>query len=131
MPHTLALIALLPLVGFLFNGFFATALGGHRANERAAGIIGSAFPLAAFALNLRVLVSPLPLPLGARAAVPQPSDADVVASAKRVAFRKERRALRGGPQRRVCGRRRLLSAPACTTPSLAVPDTRDQKNELN
>jgi NADH-quinone oxidoreductase subunit L len=52
MPHPLALIALLPLVGFLFNGFFATALGGHRANERAAGIIGSAFPLAAFALTI-------------------------------------------------------------------------------
>ena len=54
MPHTLALIALLPLVGFLFNGFFATALGGHRTNERAAGLIGSAFPLAAFALEARV-----------------------------------------------------------------------------
>ena len=53
MPHTLALIALLPLVGFLFNGFFATALGGHRANERAAGIIGSAFPIAAFALTIK------------------------------------------------------------------------------
>jgi len=53
MPHTLALIALLPLVGFLFNGFFATTLGGHRANERAAGIIGSAFPLAAFALTIK------------------------------------------------------------------------------
>ena len=53
MPHTLALIALLPLVGFLFNGFFATALGRHRANERTAGIIGSAFPLAAFALTIK------------------------------------------------------------------------------
>ena len=37
MPHTLALIALLPLVGFLLNGFFATALGRHRVTERAAG----------------------------------------------------------------------------------------------
>ncbi|QJR37307.1 NADH-quinone oxidoreductase subunit L [Gemmatimonas groenlandica] len=53
MPHTLALIALLPLVGFLFNGFFATALGGHRASERAAGIIGCAFPIAAFALTIK------------------------------------------------------------------------------
>jgi NADH-quinone oxidoreductase subunit L len=53
MPHTLALIALLPLVGFLFNGFFATALGRHRTNERAAGIIGSAFPIAAFALTIK------------------------------------------------------------------------------
>lgn len=52
MPHTLALIALLPLVGFVFNGVFATALGGHRANERAAGIIGSAFPIAAFAVTI-------------------------------------------------------------------------------
>lgn len=56
MPHTLALIALLPLVGFLFNGFFATALGGHRANERAAGIIGSVFPLAAFALTIKAFL---------------------------------------------------------------------------
>ncbi len=56
MPHTLALIALLPLVGFLFNGFFATAIGGHRANERAAGIIGSAFPLAAFALTIKAFL---------------------------------------------------------------------------
>ena len=56
MPHTLALIALLPLVGFLFNGFFATALGGHRANERAAGIIGSAFPIAAFALTVKAFL---------------------------------------------------------------------------
>ncbi|WP_310572305.1 NADH-quinone oxidoreductase subunit L [Gemmatimonas sp.] len=56
MPHTLALIALLPLVGFLFNGFFATALGGHRANERAAGIIGSAFPIASFALTVKAFL---------------------------------------------------------------------------
>ena len=53
MPHTLALIALLPLVGFLVNGFFATALGRHRTNERTAGLIGSAFPLAAFALTIK------------------------------------------------------------------------------
>jgi NADH-quinone oxidoreductase subunit L len=56
MPHTLALIALLPLVGFLLNGFFATALGRHRVNERAAGLIGSAFPLAAFALTIKAFL---------------------------------------------------------------------------
>ena len=56
MPHTLALIALLPLVGFLLNGFFATALGRHRVTERAAGLIGSAFPLAAFALTIKAFL---------------------------------------------------------------------------
>ena len=56
MPHTLALIALLPLVGFLLNGFFATALGGHRANERVASIVGCAFPIAAFALTIKAFL---------------------------------------------------------------------------
>lgn len=52
MTHPLALIALLPLVGFLLNGIFATALGGHRFSHRVAAIVGCAGPLAAFALTI-------------------------------------------------------------------------------
>jgi NADH-quinone oxidoreductase subunit L len=52
MMHPLALIALLPLAGFLLNGTFATALGGNRFGHRVAAIIGCAMPLAAFALTI-------------------------------------------------------------------------------
>jgi len=52
MPHLLALIALLPLVGFLLNGIFATEIGGRRASNGMASIIGCGFPLAAFALTI-------------------------------------------------------------------------------
>ncbi|MCC7052037.1 MAG: NADH-quinone oxidoreductase subunit L [Gemmatimonadaceae bacterium] len=52
MDHVLALIVLLPLTGFLLNGVLNTALGGRTGTERLAGIIGCAFPLAAFALSV-------------------------------------------------------------------------------
>ncbi|MFN9205015.1 MAG: NADH-quinone oxidoreductase subunit L [Gemmatimonas sp.] len=52
MMHPLALIALLPLAGFLLNGLFATALGGHRFSHRVSAIVGCLGPLAAFALAI-------------------------------------------------------------------------------
>ncbi len=57
MSHTLALIALLPLVGFLLNGTFATALGGHRFGNRTAALIGCTAPLASFALTIAAFLS--------------------------------------------------------------------------
>ncbi|HEY0931816.1 MAG TPA: proton-conducting transporter membrane subunit, partial [Gemmatimonas sp.] len=57
MSHTLALIALLPLVGFLLNGTFATALGGHRFGHRTAALIGCAAPLASFALTISAFLA--------------------------------------------------------------------------
>lgn len=50
--HMLALIALLPLVGFLLNGTFATALGGNRFGNGLAALIGCAAPLISFALTI-------------------------------------------------------------------------------
>jgi NADH-quinone oxidoreductase subunit L len=44
---TLALIALLPLVGFLLNG-----LAGHRLGKTVVGVVGCGLPLAAFALTV-------------------------------------------------------------------------------
>jgi NADH-quinone oxidoreductase subunit L len=52
MSQSLALIALLPLVGFAINGVFATALGGRRLSNTAAALIGCAMPLAAFGLTI-------------------------------------------------------------------------------
>jgi NADH-quinone oxidoreductase subunit L len=51
-PHLLAAIALLPLAGFLLNGTFATALGGHRFSHRTAALVACATPIAAFALTV-------------------------------------------------------------------------------
>ena len=53
MNNPLALIALLPLLGFLLNGMFATALGGNRFNNKVAAAIGCAMPIAAFALTIQ------------------------------------------------------------------------------
>ncbi|AMW05340.1 NADH-quinone oxidoreductase subunit L [Gemmatimonas phototrophica] len=53
MPHMLALIALLPLIGFLINGTFATALGGHRFSHRTAALVGCLAPLLAFGLTVQ------------------------------------------------------------------------------
>ena len=50
--HMLALIALLPLVGFLLNGTFATSLGGNRFGHGVAAAIGCATPLLSFALTI-------------------------------------------------------------------------------
>jgi NADH-quinone oxidoreductase subunit L len=57
MTHPLALIALLPLLGFLLNGIFATALGGHRFNNKVAAAIGCAMPIAAFALTIQAFLT--------------------------------------------------------------------------
>jgi NADH-quinone oxidoreductase subunit L len=53
MTSLLTLIVLLPLLGFLFNGLFATRLGGARLHSEAiVGFVACALPLAAFALAL-------------------------------------------------------------------------------
>ena len=57
MTNPLALIALLPLLGFLLNGTFATAIGGHRFGHRTAALIGCAMPLAAFALTIQMFLT--------------------------------------------------------------------------
>jgi len=57
LPHTLAAIVLLPLMGFLLNGVFATALGGHRFGNRLAAIVGCGFPIAAFVLTVNALLT--------------------------------------------------------------------------
>ncbi len=56
MSHTLALIVLLPLIGFALNGVFATTLGGRVANNRVASLIGCGFPIAAFALTIKAFL---------------------------------------------------------------------------
>ncbi len=53
MTNPLALIALLPLLGFLLNGTFATALGGKKFNHTVAALIACAMPIAAFALTIQ------------------------------------------------------------------------------
>ena len=57
MTNPLALIALLPLLGFLLNGTFATAIGGHRFGHRTAALIGCAMPLGAFALTIQMFLT--------------------------------------------------------------------------
>lgn len=57
VSHTLALIALLPLLGFTVNGFFATAFGGSRFNRTTAALVGCAAPLIAFALTISAFLS--------------------------------------------------------------------------
>lgn len=57
MTHPLALIALLPLLGFLLNGTFATALGGHRFSNKVAAAIGCAMPIAAFGLTIQAFLA--------------------------------------------------------------------------
>jgi NADH-quinone oxidoreductase subunit L len=50
--HTLALIVLAPLAGFLINGLL-----GRRLGERGVAIVGCALPLAAFVLTLQAFAS--------------------------------------------------------------------------
>jgi NADH-quinone oxidoreductase subunit L len=57
MALTLSPIVLLPLIGFLINGFFATELGQRRLGSRAAGIVGCVFPMLAFALTVRAVLA--------------------------------------------------------------------------
>ncbi|MCA0377351.1 MAG: NADH-quinone oxidoreductase subunit L [Gemmatimonadetes bacterium] len=52
MTHPLALIVFLPLLGFLINGTFATALGGRRLGHTASALVGCGTPLLAFALTV-------------------------------------------------------------------------------
>jgi NADH-quinone oxidoreductase subunit L len=57
MTHTLALIVLLPLFGFLLNGLLGTVLIGKPVSERVVRAIGCGAPIAAFALTLRAFVA--------------------------------------------------------------------------
>ncbi|MEY2896290.1 MAG: NADH-quinone oxidoreductase subunit, partial [Pseudomonadota bacterium] len=50
--HTLALIVLAPLAGFLINGLL-----GRRLGERGVAIVGCALPFAAFVLTLQAFAS--------------------------------------------------------------------------
>jgi NADH-quinone oxidoreductase subunit L len=50
---TLTLIVLLPLLGFLLNGVWGTALGGRVMGQRAVAIVGCVLPLLSFALALQ------------------------------------------------------------------------------
>jgi NADH-quinone oxidoreductase subunit L len=52
LTHPLALIVALPLLGFLINGVFGTALGGRRLGHGAVAAVACAMPLAAFALTV-------------------------------------------------------------------------------
>ena len=56
MTHTLALIALLPLAGFLLNGVFATSLSGKPFNNRVATVVGCFTPLMAFAFTIKAFL---------------------------------------------------------------------------
>ena len=56
MTHPLALIALLPLLGFLVNGVFATAIGGQRFSNRTAALVGCAGPMIAFGLTVAMFL---------------------------------------------------------------------------
>jgi NADH-quinone oxidoreductase subunit L len=57
MSHTLALIVLLPLLGFLLNGMLAMRADGGRPGHAVIAAIGCGFPLAAFALTISAFLS--------------------------------------------------------------------------
>ena len=57
VPHQLAAIVALPLLGFLVTGGLGTAIGGHRLSPRGAALVACAMPLAAFALALQAVVT--------------------------------------------------------------------------
>ena len=52
----LTLIVLLPLLGFVLNGVFATRLGGNLVGKRFVTIVGCGLPLASFALVVESLL---------------------------------------------------------------------------
>ncbi len=52
MPHPLALIVLLPLLGFAINGTLATEFGGKKLGHSASALIACAMPLLAFGLTI-------------------------------------------------------------------------------
>ena len=56
MKHALTLIVLLPLVGFLLNGFFATRFGGNRVGKGFVTALACGLPIAAFLLTVACLV---------------------------------------------------------------------------
>jgi NADH-quinone oxidoreductase subunit L len=57
MSHTLALIVLLPLLGFVLNGMLAMRAEGRRPGHAVVSAIGCGFPLAAFALTISAFLS--------------------------------------------------------------------------
>ena len=52
----LTAIALLPLLGFVLNGVFATRLGGNLVGKPFVSIVGCGLPLLAFALSVKALL---------------------------------------------------------------------------
>ena len=56
MKHALTLIVLLPLVGFLLNGFLATRFGGNRVGKGFVTALACGLPIAAFLLTVACLV---------------------------------------------------------------------------
>ncbi len=57
VPHALTLIVLLPLLGFVLNGVFATRLGGNVAGKAFVTVVGCGLPLAAFALTVQTVMA--------------------------------------------------------------------------
>jgi NADH-quinone oxidoreductase subunit L len=57
MHFTLALIVLLPLIGFVLNGLLGTVLLGKPVSERVVRVIGCGAPLLAFALTIQAFLS--------------------------------------------------------------------------
>ena len=55
MKHALTLIVVLPLVGFLLNGFLATRFGGNRVGRTFVTATACGLPIAAFLLTLACL----------------------------------------------------------------------------
>jgi NADH-quinone oxidoreductase subunit L len=55
MPGTLTLIVLLPLLGFVLNGVFATRFGGNLVGKPFVTVVGCGLPLLAFALAVKSL----------------------------------------------------------------------------
>ena len=56
MGHSLALIVLLPLAGFVINGVLGTRLGGRLLGKRAVTAVGCGLPLASFAIAVSCFV---------------------------------------------------------------------------
>ncbi len=56
LPHALAIIVLLPLVGFLLNGVLATQLGGNRVGKGFVNVVACGLPLAAFLVTITMFL---------------------------------------------------------------------------
>lgn len=57
LPHTLTLIATLPLLGFVLNGVLATKLGGNRVGKGFVNTVACGLPLLSFLLTVAAFLS--------------------------------------------------------------------------